>query len=86
MQLTKSLAITLAPHGIRINAVCPGATDTEMARSSGGWDAMSGLYPIPIGRIAAPEEIAKAMLFLSSDATSYITGSILPVDGGWTAG
>ncbi len=86
IQLTKSLAITLASHGIRVNAVCPGATDTEMARGSGGWDAMSGLYPIPIGRIAAPEEIAKAMLFLASDAASYITGSIVPVDGGWTAG
>ncbi|MDP9185457.1 MAG: SDR family oxidoreductase, partial [Actinomycetota bacterium] len=80
------------PQGIRVNAVCPGDTDTPMehedAREQGmTWDeyvrfATSGQ---PIERMATPEEIARAVLFLASDESSFITGAALPVDGGGVA-
>ncbi|HJX07982.1 MAG TPA: SDR family NAD(P)-dependent oxidoreductase [Actinomycetota bacterium] len=91
--MTKAMAIDHGPQGIRVNAVCPGDTDTPMehedARNQGlSWEAyvdqMAGTRPI--ARLATPEEIARAVLFLASDESSYITGAALPVDGGGVAG
>jgi NAD(P)-dependent dehydrogenase (short-subunit alcohol dehydrogenase family) len=90
--MTKAMAIDHGPQGIRVNAICPGDTDTPMeredARNQGlSWEAyvdqMTGTRPI--ARMATPEEIAQGVLFLASDASSYITGAALPVDGGGVA-
>jgi 3-oxoacyl-[acyl-carrier protein] reductase len=91
--LTKSMALELAPHGILVNAIAPGSTETDTWRA---WikDASSEqqalharlLQHIPLGRPAKPEEIAHAALFLAAPDSSYITGHVLTVDGGWTAG
>jgi NAD(P)-dependent dehydrogenase (short-subunit alcohol dehydrogenase family) len=82
--LTKVLSLELAPE-VRVNAIVPAATDTPMLRE-GFRDNPKGLKILgeyhPIGRIATPEEIAKAALFLGSDMASFITGSVLNVDGG----
>jgi NAD(P)-dependent dehydrogenase (short-subunit alcohol dehydrogenase family) len=92
--LTRSLALELSPRGIRVNAICPGFVDTPMTqpyfksleseqRRKEVMDAM--LTSFLIKRPARPEEIADAAVFLASDASSFITGVILPVDGGWSA-
>jgi NAD(P)-dependent dehydrogenase (short-subunit alcohol dehydrogenase family) len=90
LAMTRALAAELAPSGIRVNAVCPGATDTPMLAS----EYMSALDPvaermgieatIALGRFAQPAEIAQAVLFLLSDEASYVTGTHLAVDGGRT--
>jgi NAD(P)-dependent dehydrogenase (short-subunit alcohol dehydrogenase family) len=85
--MTKAAAIQYAQHGIRINAVCPGATDTAMtalARERRGGDdkVMAG---IPMGRRATPEEIAEAAIWLCSEGASYVTGQALAIDGGHVA-
>lgn len=79
---TKSVAKELASRGIRVNAVAPGCIDTDMTAvlSDAVKDEM--LKAIPLGRVAQPEEVAKAVLFLVSDCASYITGQVLNVDGG----
>lgn len=79
---TKSVAKELASRGIRVNAVAPGCIDTDMTAvlSDSVKDAM--LSSIPLGRVAQPEEVAKAVVFLTSDNASYITGQVLNVDGG----
>jgi NAD(P)-dependent dehydrogenase (short-subunit alcohol dehydrogenase family) len=79
--LTKAAAIEYSSRGVRVNAVCPGTTDTAML-SDQIKAAMTPLHPI--GRIGQPEEIAAAILFLASPAASFVTGVALPVDGGWT--
>lgn len=85
--LTKSLAADWADRGVRVNAVAPGVCETEPNRK---WFAakpefkQSFLDHIPMGRLARPEEIAPAVQFLASDAASYVTGSVLTVDGGFT--
>jgi NAD(P)-dependent dehydrogenase (short-subunit alcohol dehydrogenase family) len=89
--LTRSLARELAPHGIRVNCLCPGGTDTAMLRAfvatapapEAGLAALASRSPM--ARLARPEEIAAAALFLVSDDASYVTGVALPVDGGATA-
>lgn len=85
--LTKTLAIELAPYNIRVNAIAPGAIDTPMASSTKmDPETMAAmLAPIPMKRMGKAEEIASTVLFLASDASSYITGSIVVVDGGWLA-
>lgn len=89
--LTRTAAIELAPR-VRVNAVAPGATQTPMM---GAWIDGQDDPPafertlaasIPLGRLARPEEIADAVLFLASDQAAHITGAVLPVDGGYTAG
>lgn len=85
--LTKTLALELAPYNIRVNAIAPGAIDTPMAASAKADPKMleQTLAMIPLHRMGKPEEIANTVLFLTSDASSYITGSIIVVDGGWLA-
>jgi len=89
-QLTRSMAIDHAKEGIRINAVCPGDTETDMLLSGRGEEGRAALLSrlgdaIPLGRVGKPVDVAAAVAFLASDAASYITGTLLPVDGGNTA-
>ena len=90
--LTKSLCTVIAPDAIRVNAVCPGPVNTPMlpgflAKSPAEAESVAEVYSsrVPLGRIAEPEEIAHAVVFLADDASSFITGVALPVDGGYTA-
>ncbi len=80
--LTKSLSRELAPVGIRVNAVAPGITKTDMVASLPDEMIKPLIATIPIGRIGEPEDIANACLFLASDMASYVTGEIMQVDGG----
>jgi 3-oxoacyl-[acyl-carrier protein] reductase len=81
--MTKALAKELAPSGIRVNCVAPGVVDTEM-NACYDEDAMCALAEkTPLGRIATPEDIANAILFLAEDGASFITGQTLTVDGGF---
>jgi len=84
--LTKSAALEYAARGIRINAICPGLIWTPMADqmvASGQGEALKAMEKsIPMGRVGRPEEIANAVLWLSSDAASYVTGQSISVDGG----
>jgi len=85
LQLTQTAALEGAPHGIRVNCVCPGFIDTPMTRGSYEDDAFDAWSQIcPLGRPGRPEDVARAMLFLASDDASFITGVALPVDGGRT--
>ena len=82
--LTKSWAAEYGPRGVRVNAVAPGPTRTEGTAGMGdGLDALAAQSPA--GRPATPEEIAAAVVYLASDAASFVQGVILPVDGGRTA-
>jgi NAD(P)-dependent dehydrogenase (short-subunit alcohol dehydrogenase family) len=91
--LTTALAVELGPFGIRVNALCPGATATEFNRSHRGrpeiaaeWEAMTPLRAVGSGAfLATPAQIADAAYFLAGDSSSFMTGSSLVVDGGWNA-
>jgi NAD(P)-dependent dehydrogenase (short-subunit alcohol dehydrogenase family) len=86
--LTRSLAIDWAEHGVRVNAVAPGFTVTPMTASffENETFVRAATRRIPLGRLLEPDEIAAAIVFLASPLASAITGVVLPVDGGWTAG
>lgn len=83
--LSQTLGITYAKQGIRVNAVCPGYIDTPLiaGRDKAMNEHLISLHPM--GRLGKPEEVAKAVLFLASDDASFITGTSLLVDGGYTA-
>lgn len=91
ISLTRSLAVQLAPRGIRVNALAPGATETPMlARSFGRQPDPAAARAAStarhaMGRLGHADEVARAALFLASDTSSFTTGVVLPVDGGWTA-
>ncbi len=86
--LTKSAALENAARGIRVNAVCPGLIDTPMAdqmKAGGQAEALEGMLKmVPIGRYGRPDEIADAVLWLCSDASSFVVGQSISVDGGFT--
>lgn len=89
--LVRNLAIELAPHRIRINAVAPGVVETPVYRTFLSDEEVKATLPTfnafhPLGRNGQPADVAEAVLFLASDAASWITGIVLPVDGGVTAG
>jgi NAD(P)-dependent dehydrogenase (short-subunit alcohol dehydrogenase family) len=83
--LTKSLAVEWAPYGIRVNAVAPGYVKTDMAPVDRPEFQRYWVEDCPQQRFALPEEIAPSVVFLAGDAASFITGSILVADGGYTA-
>lgn len=91
INFSRAAALELAPHGIRVNAIAPGSTLTRATRElfynpDNKTVADSLLSHIPLGRPGTPEEIANAALFLAAPDASYITGTVITVDGGWTAG
>jgi NAD(P)-dependent dehydrogenase (short-subunit alcohol dehydrogenase family) len=90
--MTKAMAIDHGPQGIRVNAICPGDTMTPMEhqeaeRRGWSWDRyVEWASDRPLGRMGEPDEIARAVLFLASDESSFVTGAALPADGGGVAG
>jgi NAD(P)-dependent dehydrogenase (short-subunit alcohol dehydrogenase family) len=90
--MTKAMAIDHGPQGIRVNAVCPGDTVTPMEEADAERQGMEWSEYVewasdrPLGRMGEPEEIARTVLFLASEESSFITGAALPVDGGGAAG
>ena len=86
--LTRVAALELAARGIRVNAVCPGSIDTAITDAPGfsdvDWDAY--VRTIPLGRRGTPHEVARAVLYLASDESAYVTGTNLVIDGGIAAG
>jgi meso-butanediol dehydrogenase/(S,S)-butanediol dehydrogenase/diacetyl reductase len=84
--MTKAMAIDHAKANVRINALCPGPTDTPMLRSVLSLEQMDAFAAtFPMGRMGRPEELAYAALFLASDEASFVTGAMMAVDGGQTA-
>lgn len=94
LSLTRSMAAFFGEYGVRVNAVCPGAMDTEMLQRIGNERAhlfggspeqaiLDYVGPIPMGRVGQPTDVAEAVLFLASDQAQYITGQSLNVCGGW---
>ena len=81
------MALEVAKEQIRVNAICPAAIETEMFHRFAPDEAtrqwMAGMHPV--GRLGQPEEIASAVLYLCSPGAAFLTGVILPIDGGWTA-
>ena len=85
--LTREFACVYGPRGVRVNCICPGWVETEMTRgitaSEAGRRRMEA--QTPLGRVAQPEEIAPAFVFVASDEAAFMTGAALVIDGGWTA-
>ena len=85
--LTKTTAIEYADQNIRVNCISPGSIETDMLKFfRGSYEEALKTTRIPMPRLGKPEEIAQATLFLVCDASSYVTGTVLPVDGGTLAG
>src|SRR5499426_1437271 len=86
IELTKTMAVELAQHGITVNAIAPAQIDTRLTQSLSDDAKARRLARIPLGRFGEVEEVAKAALFLASDDAAYVTGHTLAVDGGYLAG
>jgi len=89
MQLTRAMAIDHGDDGVRVNCICPGWIDTDMASPYLNENPDGRVFAgriAPVGRIGDPEDVAEVALFLASDDSSFVTGSAYNVDGGWTAG
>jgi NAD(P)-dependent dehydrogenase (short-subunit alcohol dehydrogenase family) len=83
VSMTRAMALELAPHSIRVNAIAPGLTDTAQPRYGMSEDELAAAgRAIPLGRMAAPEDIARTALFLASDDAALITGQTVHVNGG----
>jgi NAD(P)-dependent dehydrogenase (short-subunit alcohol dehydrogenase family) len=88
--LTRSIALDYGPQGVRANAVCPGFIDTERSRAFSaavrgeGWEARKRAE-IPLGRLGRPEDVASLVAFLASDDAAFISGAVIPIDGGTAA-
>jgi NAD(P)-dependent dehydrogenase (short-subunit alcohol dehydrogenase family) len=91
LSLTRVAAIEWASAGVRVNAVAPGLTDTPLIRAWIGEQADPALFEaqlrdsVPLGRLADPEDVAQAIVYLASDESAHVTGASIPVDGGYTA-
>ncbi|MBO9499238.1 MAG: SDR family oxidoreductase [Novosphingobium sp.] len=87
IMMTKTLAGELARHGIRVNAVAPGVIEAPMLKTMTADGKYLGqtIARVPMGRLGTPADIGGAVAFLSSELAAYITGTVLPVDGGWLA-
>ncbi len=83
---TRSLALEVAPHNIRVNAISPGWTETDMTRGVSKALQKERISRIPLGRIGQPEDIAPLLVFLASDESGFITGQVIYVDGGMSVG
>ena len=86
VELTKTMAVELAQHGITVNAIAPAQIDTRLTRTLPEDARQRRVDRIPLGRFGEPEEVAKAALFLASDDARFVTGHTLAVDGGYLAG
>jgi 2-deoxy-D-gluconate 3-dehydrogenase len=84
-QLARSLSNELAPHGVRVNAVAPGYVETELTSTLEDWKRAEVSARIPLGRWAQPDDISGAVTWLLSDDARYVTGAVIPVDGGFLA-
>lgn len=86
-QLTKALAIELAPRGIRVNAILPGVIETPMTQATRDSPEAINRFMAhtPMGRVGQPGELVGPVVFLASDSASYVTGALIPVDGGYLA-
>jgi 2-deoxy-D-gluconate 3-dehydrogenase len=84
-QLTKALSNELAGRGVRVNAVAPGFIETELTASMEDWRRRETEVRIPVGRWGTPEDVAGPVAWLLSDDARYVTGAIVPVDGGYLA-
>jgi 3-oxoacyl-[acyl-carrier protein] reductase len=83
VSMTRQMALELAPHRIRVNAIAPGLTDTAQPRYGSSEEEIAEMASAnPLGRIAEPEDIARAALFLASDQAGFVTGHTLHVNGG----
>jgi len=87
LQLARSVAVEYGSRGIRANSVCPGMIDTNMTaelRADKAWaEALKKEYPL--GRFGTVDDVARACLYLAGDESAFVTGAVLPVDGGYTA-
>lgn len=86
ISFTKAIAVDFAKDGVRCNAICPGTSETEMTKDVMNIEPLrkNFLDPIPMQRFGKGNDVAYAALYLASDESSYLTGVVLPVDGGWT--
>ncbi len=82
--MTRTAAIELAPYNVLVNAVGPGFVETDMTRQNNNSAQIAALVAqVPLGRLAQPDEIAACVAFLVSDRNTYLTGQMIPIDGGF---